>query len=576
MKYYKIYNLCAKYKWSEVRKYLSSDAAEEEKKANIMYRNDHYWGRTSLYVAIYWDAPDDIIKAMLDIGGKELVMMNAFNGNTALHFACDRGTSYNIIKMLIDVGGKDLVMTKDNNGDTALHDLCLCIKRHAKAAEIIKLILQVGDTNLLLATKNHDGKTPLKIATANGASEKIKRILTVQSNSNSRRSNNNSSVSIVPADNGSNTPTKESNLEQHTTRNWSSTNNDPNLTIHRLQSQLKEARKNAEMIQQDFDKKCADLEKEAGSRIKKAEEQTLKIQQDYDQKCADCCHLEEINQVESTDNLKWGSTLAMKSKELYQCKRMSEDLEKKNKDLDKVIEIQRADIALLVKQEEKSKIDNAHLKDRIDDYMQICSEQNPKLQNMADMADVPVAGIPIKCEAEEDEVRQGEEDEVVQDEEPEQHQRTPRDLENELENERAEIAALSEKQSSIENECEDERYNLTQISSPKRKAELQPLNETTIARSTKRKPCGEDHQEEHQEEEEEKDEESSGAASQSQSSKRSRIGNAADTGSVASGRSQAYDDDLEMIAKELLHEKDMYTKLMNRYLHARRELQRRG
>jgi len=206
------------------------------------------------------------------------------------------------------------------------------------------------------------------------------------------------------------------------------------------------------------------------------------------------------------------------------------------------------------------------LKDRIDNYMQICSEQNPKLQNMADMADVPVAGIPIKCEAEEDE--------VIQDEEPEQYQRTPRDLVNEIENERAEIAALSEKQSSIENECEDERYKLTQISSSKRKAELQPLNESTIARSTKRKSCSEEHQEEHQEEE--KDDESSGAASQSQSSKRSRIGNAADTGSVASGRSPAYDDDLEMIAKELLHEKDMYTKLMNRYLHARRELQRRG
>jgi hypothetical protein len=313
------------------------------------------------------------------------------------------------------------------------------------------------------------------------------------------------------------------------------------------------------MIQQDFDEMCADyddLEKEAGSRIKKAEEQTLKIQQDYDQKCADCCHLEEVNQVESTDNLKWGSALAMKSKELYECKKISEDLEKKNKDLGKVIEMQRADIALLVKQEEKSKKDNAHLIDRVDNYMQMCLEQNSKLQ---DTANAPVAGIQIKCEAEEDEVRQGEE--------PEQYHRTPSDLVNEIENECAGIVTLSEQQNSIENECEDERYNLTQISSSKRNAELQPLNESTIARSTKRKPCDEEHQEE---------EESSGAVSQSQSSKRSRIGNAADTGSVASGISQAYDDDLEMIAKELLHEKDMYIKLMNRYLHTRRELQRRG
>jgi hypothetical protein len=563
-----LYILCANYKWSEVRKYLSSDAAEKEKESNIMYRRGYY-GQTCLQQACNRDAPHDIIKAMLHLGGKELVMMIDGCDGTVLHSACSVGASYNIIKMLIEVGGKDLIMAKDEGGYTALHNLCFYIKKLTKVAEKIKLILRVDDANLLLSTKNSRGETPLEIATEEGASNRIKKLLTVQSNSNSRRSNNNSSISIVPADNGSNTPTKESNLEQHTTRNLSSTNNDLNITIHRLQGQLKEARKNAEIIQQDFDKKCVDLDKEAGSRIKKAEEQTLKIQQDYDQKCADCCHLEEINQVESTDNLKWGSTLAMKSKELYQCKRISEDLEKKNKDLDKVIEIQRADIALLVKQEEKSKIDNAHLKDRLDNYMQICSEQNPKLQNMADMADVPVAGIPIKCEAEEDEVIH----EVVQDEEPEQYQRTPRDLENELENERAEIAALSEKQSSIENECEDERYNLTQISSSKRKAELQPLNESTIARSTKRKPCGEEHQEEHQEEE--KDDESSGAVSQSQPSKRSRIGNAADTGSVALGRSQAYDDDLEMIAKELLHEKEMNIKLMNRYLHARRELERR-
>jgi hypothetical protein len=114
---------------------------------------------------------------------------------------------------------------------------------------------------------------------------------------------------------------------------------------------------------------------------------------------------------------------------------------------------------------------------------------------------------------------------------------------------------------------EAEEQTPTQI-----KVELQPLNESAIARSTKRKTCDE----EHQEEEKDQDEESSGAVSQSQSSKRSRIGNADDTGSVASGRNQTYDDDLEMIAKELLHEKDMYTKLMNRYLHARRELQRRG
>jgi hypothetical protein len=70
-----LFQLCTKKKWSEARKYLSSDAAEEEKKSNIMYRDQY--GVTCLHRACGRDPPDDIVKAMLDIGGKELVMMVA-------------------------------------------------------------------------------------------------------------------------------------------------------------------------------------------------------------------------------------------------------------------------------------------------------------------------------------------------------------------------------------------------------------------------------------------------------------------------------------------------------------------
>eukprot|EP00979_Chaetoceros_neogracilis_P004856 scaffold842_cov287-Chaetoceros_neogracile.AAC.19 len=174
-------HLCRTKRWPEVWKYLSSDAAEEEKKSNIMCRSD---ARTCLHYACCRDPPDDIVKAMIDIGGKELVMMTDDNDRTVLHLACCNGASYNIIKMLIEVGRKDLVMAKDSNfGDTALHDICRFITKHTKAAEKMKLILQVGDANLLLATKNKGGQTPLKIATDNGASKEIQKLLTVQSNS---------------------------------------------------------------------------------------------------------------------------------------------------------------------------------------------------------------------------------------------------------------------------------------------------------------------------------------------------------------------------------------------------------
>jgi hypothetical protein len=172
--------LCDDKKWSEVRKYLSSDEVEEEKKSNIMYRNRY--GKTGLHAACCQGAPDDIVKTMLDIGGKELVIKKAINDQTALHVACDYGASSNIIKMLIDVGGKDLVMAKDKYGDTtAIHHLCRCIERHTKVAEKIKLILKLGDNNVLLLAKNHDGQTPLEIATEEGASKRIKNLLTLQS-----------------------------------------------------------------------------------------------------------------------------------------------------------------------------------------------------------------------------------------------------------------------------------------------------------------------------------------------------------------------------------------------------------
>eukprot|EP00979_Chaetoceros_neogracilis_P003948 scaffold691_cov248-Chaetoceros_neogracile.AAC.1 len=166
-------------KWFEVRKYLSSDAAEEEKKSNIMYC--HHYGRTCLNIAQLDGAPDDVIKAMVDIGGKDLVMMIDKEDCTALHFACRVGASYYIMRMLIEVGGKDLIMAKSSGGDTALHRLCCFIKTHTEVAEKINLILQVGGANLLLSTQNLRGETPLTIASEGGTSKEIKKLLTVQS-----------------------------------------------------------------------------------------------------------------------------------------------------------------------------------------------------------------------------------------------------------------------------------------------------------------------------------------------------------------------------------------------------------
>eukprot|EP00979_Chaetoceros_neogracilis_P002408 scaffold416_cov199-Chaetoceros_neogracile.AAC.1 len=253
MKDCNLLRLCFDKEWPEVRKYLSSDAAEEEKKSNIMYCNDDGW--TCLLLACYQDTPDDIVGAMLDIGGKELVMkiIDVDNG-TILHDSCDRSASYDIIKMLIIVGGKDLIMAKDKKGDTALHHLCLCIEEHNDADEKIKLILQVGDANLLLSTKNFEGRTPLEIATENCASNLIKELLTLQSTTNSARCNNNPSTNTVPADNGSNSnPIIQSNQEQDTTGS---------ATVAGIQmiKQEKGEPSHTQKLLEEYNRRAADLE----------------------------------------------------------------------------------------------------------------------------------------------------------------------------------------------------------------------------------------------------------------------------------------------------------------------------
>eukprot|EP00979_Chaetoceros_neogracilis_P002091 scaffold375_cov299-Chaetoceros_neogracile.AAC.10 len=166
--------------WLQMRELLSSDASEEEMESNFMClsRGD-FWGMTCLQAAFYHYAPDNIIKTMIDIGGKELIMKKGSDDDTALHVACWNGASYDIIKMLIEVGGKDVIMAKDDNGDTALHDLCLFIEKQNDAYDKIKLILEVGDANLLLSIKDNDGQTPLDIAIDKGASNDIiKKLLT--------------------------------------------------------------------------------------------------------------------------------------------------------------------------------------------------------------------------------------------------------------------------------------------------------------------------------------------------------------------------------------------------------------
>jgi len=69
-------------------------------------------------------------------------MMKDSSKSTALHLACWNRASFDVMKILIDLGGKELlVVAKDKYGDTALHDLCHRMNRNTNAAKKIKLML---------------------------------------------------------------------------------------------------------------------------------------------------------------------------------------------------------------------------------------------------------------------------------------------------------------------------------------------------------------------------------------------------------------------------------------------------
>ena len=209
-----LYDLYRDRKWDEIREFLDSDSNNNKDKEKLVVEVVRYRGRnvwTCLHAACYKKPPVDIIKSLLDIGGKELVLVTTNRKYTALHYACSNNASLDVIKMLIDLGGKGLVVAKNDFGNTALHYLCEYIKnrRHTKTANTIKLMLQVSGTETILTEKNDNGKTPLDYATAKGASDEIKALLRPRNINNDPANTNDDASNLVPDDRDSNNTTTE-------------------------------------------------------------------------------------------------------------------------------------------------------------------------------------------------------------------------------------------------------------------------------------------------------------------------------------------------------------------------------
>lgn len=197
-----LFKLCGDQKWDQVRAFLDSDSNNKDEKRQFVFYQGASPRWTCLHRACYQKAPDDIVKSLIDIGGKDLVMMTSQSGRkmTALHYACYGGAYFNVIKMLIDIGGEELVVVKDSFGDTALHTLSRFIHDCDNAADKINLLIEVAGTEIILTEKNKYGKTPLDLATAKGTSDEIKALFQPRTIKNEPEISSNDASNFVPDD----------------------------------------------------------------------------------------------------------------------------------------------------------------------------------------------------------------------------------------------------------------------------------------------------------------------------------------------------------------------------------------
>ena len=121
---------------------------------------------TPLRLALKLDKPMEVIIKLIDIGGKDMVMMNGLR--SALHWVCcmkstNSSSVADVISKMIKVGGKELVMLQDGRGESALHWAC---KNENILVDVISKMLEVGGKELVMM-ENKERETALHCACKN-------------------------------------------------------------------------------------------------------------------------------------------------------------------------------------------------------------------------------------------------------------------------------------------------------------------------------------------------------------------------------------------------------------------------
>lgn len=125
----------------------------KDKRLAVMMQNSH--GVTALFWAVRRNADPALIERMVEIGGKELVLLyNTYHENV-LHNAALCGKPFHIVKTILDAGKMGVLLKQDLLGNTPLHYACAW----GVSDEAVIYMAQFGGKQILM-TKNKKDQVP--------------------------------------------------------------------------------------------------------------------------------------------------------------------------------------------------------------------------------------------------------------------------------------------------------------------------------------------------------------------------------------------------------------------------------
>jgi ankyrin repeat protein len=102
---------------------------------------------TPLQIALYFNAPHEVIKYLVDMGGCKVLNMRSKSSETPLMTACKKNLPTEIIQCMLAIEGEDIIQTIDCNWETPLHHAC-----KASNLEVVKCLVDKGGVDSVLAT----------------------------------------------------------------------------------------------------------------------------------------------------------------------------------------------------------------------------------------------------------------------------------------------------------------------------------------------------------------------------------------------------------------------------------------